>query len=286
MSVLTDPATYGILDIALTSCPRTAAELGELEAQWQQMMGTCQRVEQETVSSQCLANAIENMIKTRIDATRNRLRTKDGERLSVKSWTGSTPLAGFAREVAARLGYVDPKHEAGELIQRITKGTLSATKPWTDGRHVEDDKYAKQDFELAVARANVTEGAARSTVLKVTRPSHRRSYSAGTHTRDTSKMQGRKGIEGEAHSMVLECGRVRASIQSDLQSTEDVPGEGNDAEKHQTGVPDGTEKVRRNHDDGAVPVDLGNVGAHDAKMTQSDSHTSNDMSYDDVCAIA
>ena len=39
-------------------------------------------------------------------------------------------------------------------------------------------------------------------------------------------------------------------------------------------------------DDGPAPVDLGNVGTHDAKMTQSDSDTSNDMSHDDVCAIA
>ena len=38
--------------------------------------------------------------------------------------------------------------------------------------------------------------------------------------------------------------------------------------------------------DGPVPMDLGNVGTHDAKMTQSDSDTSNDMSCDDVCAIA
>ena len=39
-------------------------------------------------------------------------------------------------------------------------------------------------------------------------------------------------------------------------------------------------------DDGPVPMDLGNVCTHDAKMTHSDSDTSNDMSYDDVCAIA
>ena len=39
-------------------------------------------------------------------------------------------------------------------------------------------------------------------------------------------------------------------------------------------------------DDGPTPVDLGNVGAHDAKTTQSDPDTSNDMSYEDVCAIA
>ena len=39
-------------------------------------------------------------------------------------------------------------------------------------------------------------------------------------------------------------------------------------------------------DDGPVPMDLGNVGTHDVKMTQSDSNTSNDMSHEDVCAIA
>ena len=39
-------------------------------------------------------------------------------------------------------------------------------------------------------------------------------------------------------------------------------------------------------DDGPVPLDLGNVGTHDAKRTQSDSDTSNDMSYEDVCATA
>ena len=64
MSVLTDPATYGILNSELTNCPRTAAVLGDLAAQWQQMMGTLQRVEQETVSSQSLGNAIENINKT------------------------------------------------------------------------------------------------------------------------------------------------------------------------------------------------------------------------------
>ena len=39
-------------------------------------------------------------------------------------------------------------------------------------------------------------------------------------------------------------------------------------------------------DNGPVPMDLGNVGMHDTKMTQNDSDTSNDMSYEDVCAIA
>ena len=99
---------------------------------------------------------------------------KDGERLHPKSWSGSTPLGGFAHEVAAWLGNVDPKHEAWKLIQLSTKETLRATEAWTDGRYAEDDKYAERDYELAVALANATEVAARSTVLKVTQeePSH------------------------------------------------------------------------------------------------------------------
>ena len=76
-----------------------------------------------------------------------------------------------------------------------------ATEAWTGGRHAADDKYVELYYELAVALANVTEGAARSTVVKgtqvepfmgswhgkrwlmVTRPSHR-----------TQKIQARKGI--------------------------------------------------------------------------------------------
>ena len=87
---------------------------------------------------------------------------------------GSTAHVGFAREVAAWLGYVDPKNEAGKLIHRITKGTLRATEAGTDGRYAVDDKYVELDYELAVALAKVTEGAARATVLKVSQaePSH------------------------------------------------------------------------------------------------------------------
>ena len=88
MSALTDPTTCGILSLELTNCPRTAAVLGELAAQWQQMMGTLQRVEQETVSSQNLANAVENMSQTRSDPTGGRLRLRDGERLYPKNWFG------------------------------------------------------------------------------------------------------------------------------------------------------------------------------------------------------
>ena len=51
---------------------------------------------------------------------------------------------------------------------RITKGTLRTTEVWTDGRHAEHGKHVELDYELAVALANATEGAARATVLKVT----------------------------------------------------------------------------------------------------------------------
>ena len=174
MSVTTDPATNGILNNELANCPRTAAVLGELATQWQQMMGTLQRIEQEAASSQNMAYAVENLSRTRSEVAGSRLRLKDGERLYPKSWSGNTPLGGLAREVAASLGYVDPKHEAGKLIQRITKGTLRATEAWTDGRYAEGDQHVELDYELAVAPANVTEGEARATVLKVTQtePSH------------------------------------------------------------------------------------------------------------------
>ena len=115
------------------------------------MMGTLQRVEQEAVSSQSLANAIESIGRTRTEAIAGRLRLKDGERLYPKSWSGSTPIGGFAREVAAWLGFFDPAHEAGKLIQRITKGTLRATEARTDCRHAEDNKDVELDHELAVA---------------------------------------------------------------------------------------------------------------------------------------
>ena len=136
------------------------------------MVGSLQRVEQESVPSQNLANANENMNRTRIAATGNRLRLKDGERLYPKSSSGSTPVGGFAREVAAWLG------EAGKSTQRITKGALRATEAWSDGRHDEDDMYVELDFELAVAVASVTEGAARSTILKVTQVEPSRGFVA------------------------------------------------------------------------------------------------------------
>ena len=42
------------------------------------------------------------------------------------------------------------------------------TEVWIDSRQDEDDKFVELDCELAVTLANVTEGAARAAVLKVT----------------------------------------------------------------------------------------------------------------------
>ena len=52
------------------------------------------------------------------------------------------------------------------LSQRITKETLRATEAWTDGRFAEDDKHVELDYELAVALANATEGAARDSLKR------------------------------------------------------------------------------------------------------------------------
>ena len=121
------------------------------------------------------------------------------------------------------------------MTLQITKGTLRATEAWTDGCHAADDKYVELDTELAVALANVTEGAARFTVLKVTQTEPGHGFVAWQalvdgYARKSSndpaialqpvlatpnKVQGRKGIEREARGMVIEGGRGRAPVQSD-----------------------------------------------------------------------
>ena len=50
MTVLTDPATNGILNSELTNCPRKAAVLGESAAQWQQMMPSASRARHRVVT--------------------------------------------------------------------------------------------------------------------------------------------------------------------------------------------------------------------------------------------
>ena len=242
---------------------------------------------------------------------------KDGERLHPKSWSGSTPLGGFAREVATWLGYVDPKHEAGKLVQRITKGTLKATEAWTDGRHAADDKYAEQDYELAMALANVTEGAAKSTVLKVTQvePSHGfvawqalvDGYApTSSNDRDVAllpilvtpkRCKDAKELKEKLTVWSLKVAQYehQFNVIDEAQKTfvvrEMMP---KDIKREFLRRPRKFEIMEKMEiiinemmaDDGPVPMYLGNVGAHDAKTTQSDQDASNDMAHDDVCAIA
>ena len=291
---------------------------GELAAQWQQMMGNLQRVEQEAVSSQSLANAIESIGRTRTEATAGRLRLKDGEQLYPKSWSGSTPIGGFAREVAAWLGCIDPTREAGKLIRRVTKGTLRVTEAWTDGRHAEDDKHVELDYEPAVALANATEGAARATVLRITQtePSHgfvARQALVGGHApklsndpaialqptlatpkscKDAKELKERltawslKVAEYEHQFKTVDEAQkifvVREMMPKDIKR------------EFLTGPRKFDELMEKLEiivneimaDDGPVPMELGSGGTHDTKTTQNDSDTSNDMSCEDMCAIA
>ena len=109
MSVLTRLATCDVINSELTNCPRTTDNTGRVG----DSMTANERVVQDTVSSKSLVNVIENIHRTRIDAGGNRLSLKDEQRLYPKSWSDSTSLAGFAREIAAWLGYVDPRHTDG-----------------------------------------------------------------------------------------------------------------------------------------------------------------------------
>ena len=304
MSVLTDRATYGILNSELTNCAQLQY-WEEFAAQWQQMMRTLQRVEQEAVSSQSLANAIENTGRIRTDATASRLGLKGGDRLYPTSWSGSTPTWRFAREVAARLGYVDPKHEAGKLIQRITKGTLRATEAWTDGRYAEDGKHVELDCELAVALANATEGTASATVLRLKRSQamgswHGKQWSTSNdpaialqptlatpkRCKDTKELNERltawslKVAEYEHQFKTIDEAQkifvVREMMPKDIKR------------EFLTGPRKFDEIIEELEvivnemmaDDEPVPMDLGSIGVHDTKTTQSDSDTSNDMSYE------
>ena len=285
--------------------------LGDVAAQWQQMMVNLQRVEQETMSSHSLANAIGNMSKTRVDATGNRLRLKDGERLYPKSWSGSTPLGGFAREVAAWLGYVSTrKREAGTIDSADhRRGRSEQPKTWTDGRHADDDKSVELDYELAVALVNVTEGAARSTVLKVTQvePSHmvvawqalvdgfapkssndpakalQPILATPQRCKDAKELKERltawslRVAEYEHQFKVIDAAQKTLVVREMMPK--DIKREFLTGPRKFDEIMEKLEIIINEMmaDDGPAPMDLGNVGTHDAKMTQSDSDTSNDM---------
>ena len=115
---------------------------------------------------------------------------------------------------------------------------------------------------------NVTEGAVRSTVLKVTqmKPRHRfvawQALVDGCATKSSDdpaialqpilatpkRCKDAKRLEGEAHGMIIESGWVRAPVQGGRCSAEDVRCDGKDAEGHHARVLDGTEEIRRNYE--------------------------------------
>ena len=238
---------------------------------------------------------------------------KDGERLYSKSWSGGTPIA---REVAEWLGFDDPKHEVGKLIQRITKGTLRATEAWIDGRYAEDDKHVELDCELAVALANATEVAARATVLRITQtePSHGfvawQALVHGYATKSSKdpaialqpvlatpkKCKDAKELKERLTVWSLKVAEYEHQFKTIDEAQkifvvrEMMPMDIN--QEFLTGPRKFDETMEKLEiivnemmaDDG--PMDLVNVGLHDTKTTQSDSDTSNDMSHEDVCATA
>ena len=300
MAVLRDPATYELLS-------------SEWAAQCRQMVVSLRRVEQEAVSTQNLANAVESLTRTRTGTAGDRLRLKDGERFHPKSWSGNTPLGGFAREVAAWL-YVDPKHEAGKLIQRITRGTLRATEPWTDGRRAEDAKNVELDYELAEALANATERAARSTVLKVTQaePSHGfvaweglvDGYARKSSTDPAvalqpilatpSRCKDAKELKEKltAWSLNVAESEHQFKVIDEAQKTfvmremmpKDIRRECLTGPRKFDEIMEKLEIIIKEMmaDDGPIPMDLGSVGVHDAGMMQSDQV--NEQCHD-MCAI-
>ena len=200
-------------------------------------------------------------------------------------------------------------------MQQITKGTLRGTEAWTNGRHATDDKFVELDCEMAVALANVTE-VQQGPQFSQVEPSHgfvawqamvdvyapkpstdpavalQRILATSKRCKDAKEWKERltawslkvaecvhqfKAIDEAQKTLV-----VREMMLKDIKR------------EFLTGPPKFDEIMENLEiiiiemmaDDGPVPLDLGNVGTHDAKTTQSDSDKSNDMSYDDVCAIA
>ena len=110
-----------------------------------------------------------------------------------------------------------------------------ATEAWTVGRLGTDDKHVEVDWELAAALTNIMEGAARSTVLKVTHMEPSRGFvdwrarvdgyapqsssdsvmaRQSTHLRHLKDARTQRNCGGYAHSLAIENGREGASTRS------------------------------------------------------------------------
>ena len=106
--------------------------------------------------------------------------------------------------------------EQAKQLQRITKGSPEVTEVWTDNHRSEEEMFV--EVELAVARVNDAEGAARSTVLKVAQKQPNNRFATwqvladGYHNCVAQEMQRRQRKGGYYHVSVVEGGRIRTSI--------------------------------------------------------------------------
>ena len=165
--------------------------------------------------------------------------------------------------------------------------------------------------------ANATEGAARATVLRITQtePSHRfvawqalvdgyapKSSNDPARALQPALATPERCKDGKEQARLTACSLKVADYERQVKTTDEaqkifvvremMP---KDIKREfLTGPRKLDELVEKSEiivnemmaDTGPVPTDLGNVDTHDMKMTQNDSDTSNDMSYEDECAIA
>ena len=143
------------------------------------------------------------------------------------------------------------------LIHQITKGTLRATEAWTEG-HAEDGKHIELDYELAVALANATEGAARATVLMITQtePSHGfvawqalvDGYAPKSSNDPAIALQPILATPKKCKDLKelkerLTAWSLKLAEYEHQFKTINEAGEGGDAKRHQTAIPDGAQKI-------------------------------------------
>ena len=168
------------------------------------------------------------------------------------------------------------------MIQRITKETLRATEAWTDGRYAENARDVELDCELAVAQLP------RATVLKVaqTKPSH--GFVAWQALVDGCAPKSSNDPATALQTVLATPKRCKDAklLKERLTAWSLEVAE----HEHQFKVIDEAQKIfvvrEMMADDGPTPVNLGNVGAYDAKTTQSGLGHEQRHVIRDVCAIA
>ena len=172
------------------------------------------------------------------------------------------------------------------------------------------------DYELAVALVSATEGAARSTVLKVCQaePSHgivawqemvdgyapkslndpatalQPALSTPTRCKDAKECKEKLTAWSLKVAEFEHQFKVVGEAQKTFVVTEMMP---KDIRRQFLTRPKKFDEImvkleiinETMADDGPVPMDLGNVGGYDARMMQSSHDMNNEISFDDMCAI-